>query len=334
MRTPRAALTLTVAALAVSLAACGGPAGTGAPAATTAQGGATVVDDSCGVRTEHPAAPQRAVTLTSNATETMLELGLEKSMVGTAYLRGRTIAPKYTQAYTGIPVLSSEQPTKEQLLAAGPDFVYSGYPDGFSPKTGHTREQLAADKIKTHLHPEGCSRGKVSLDLIYQEVETIGRIFRVEDRAKASVTALKERVAKVRERIGDARPVNVFLYASGTDKAQTTGGHSMATALIEAAGGKNVVDDLDNRWGAVSWEQVAQRNPDIILIREEGTTPEYESPSVEAKKKILEGIPALAATPAMKNRRFATITLGQLQPGPYSVDGIEHLAKQFHPDAG
>lgn len=332
---PLTALSL-LATSALLLAACGGAGGTGAPSSAASASGSSspVVVEDCGVRTEFGAAPSRAVALTSNATETMLELGLGDRMVGTAYMRGREIAPKYAQAYARVPVLSSEQPTKEQLLAATPDFVYSGYPDGFSQKSGHTREQLAADKINTHLHPEGCSKGKVSVDLIFSEIETIGRIFRVEGRAKKSVDELKQRVAAVKERVGKDKPVTVFLYASGTDKAATAGGHSMTTALIEAAGGKNIFDDLTTRWDDASWEQVAQRDPDIILIREEGTTPQYQSPSVEAKKKTLESIPALAATSAMKNKRFATITLSQLQPGPYSIDGIEHLAKQFHPNAG
>ncbi|MES6325417.1 ABC transporter substrate-binding protein, partial [Cutibacterium acnes] len=39
---------------------------------------------SCGVSQVFESAPKRAVTLTSTATETMLELGLEKRMVGTA----------------------------------------------------------------------------------------------------------------------------------------------------------------------------------------------------------------------------------------------------------
>lgn len=288
--------------------------------------------DNCGITTEYSTAPRRAVSLTSNATETLLELGLQDQMVGTAYMRGREIAPAYTDAYNQVPVLSSEQPSMEQLLAAEPDFVYSGYPDGFSEKNGHTREQLEAAGIKTHLTPEGCSTGPVRVEDIFDEIKVIGSIFGVDDRAEVSVAKFRERLDAVRKQTGGAKPVKVFLYASGTDKASTTGGNSMATALIEAAGGENIFSDISERWMSVSWEQVAERNPDVILVREEGTTPEYQSPSVQKKIDDLNKVPAIAETTAIKDQRFPTITLSQLQPGPYSIDGIEHLAKQFHPD--
>lgn len=287
--------------------------------------------DNCGITTEYTAAPEHAVTLTSNATETMLELGLEDRMVGTAYMRGREIAPEYTDAYEQVPILSSEQPTMEQLIDADPDFVYSGYPDGFSEKTGHTREQLGDVGIDTHLNPEGCATGPVDIDDIFAEITTIGEIFRVPDRAEDSVAELRARLDDVRSRVGDEEPVTVFLYASGTDTASTTGANSMATALIEAAGGVNIFGDVPERWMSVSWEQVAERNPDVILVREEGTTPQYQSPSVTTKIADLKAVPAISATTAIRNEAFPTITLSQLQPGPYSIDGVEHLARQFHP---
>ena len=286
--------------------------------------------DNCGITTEYATVPERAVTLTSNATETMLELGLEDRMVGTAYMRGREIAPSYTEAYEQIPVLSSEQPTMEQLLEADPDFVYSGYPDGFSEKNGHTREQLAEVDVSTHLNPEGCATDEVSLEDIFTEITTIGGIFGVPERAEESIAALRARLEAVQESVGDAEPVRVFLYASGTDKAQTTGGNSMASQLIEAAGGENIFADVPERWMSVSWEQVAERQPDVILVREEGTTPQYQSPSVATKIEDLRAVPVIADTPAMRAEAFPTITLSQLQPGPFSIDGVEHLAEQFH----
>lgn len=291
-----------------------------------------IVDANCGMTTTYTSIPKRVVTLTSNATETLLELGLQDAMVGTAYLRGREIAPKYQAAFGKIPILSSEQPTMEQILAVSPDFVYSGYPDGFSDKTGHNRQQLKEKGIDSHLNPEGCSKAKVNIADIYAEISAIGNIFGVPDRAAASNAELKARVDAIQAKVGQRR-VRVFLYASGTDKAATTGGNSMATALIEAAGGENIFSDVSERWMSVSWEQVAQRNPDIILVREEGTTPKYQSPSVESKIATLKGVAAISGTTAMQRNAFATLTLSQLQPGPYSIDGIEHMARQFHPEA-
>ncbi|MFL0579838.1 ABC transporter substrate-binding protein [Dietzia sp. 179-F 9C3 NHS] len=319
------------AAVVVSLclvAACGSPVEDITAAGDTSVEYTDV--NNCGVTTEYSTVPERAVSLTSNATETMLELGLEDRMAGTAYMRGREIAPAYTDQYAMVPVLSSEQPTREQLLAVDPDFVYSGYPDGFGERTGHTRDQLAELGIDRHLNPEGCATEPVSVENIFAEIGTIGGIFGVSDRAEESIAALRARLDEVRAAVRDKEPIRVFLYASGTDKAQTTGGNSMATRLIEAAGGENVFADVPERWMSVSWEQVAERRPDVILVREEGTTPQYRSPSVAKKIRDLESVPAIAGTPAMTAGAFSTITLSQLQPGPFSIDGVEHLAEQFH----
>ena len=96
----------------------------------------------------------------------MLELGLEKRMVGTAYQRNRPIGSQYKKAYDSIPILASGQPSMEKLLSVNPDFVYSGYPDGFSKSNGHTREDLKKLGIKTHLSPVGCS-DQVKTCLLY-----------------------------------------------------------------------------------------------------------------------------------------------------------------------
>ena len=282
--------------------------------------------ESCGVTQTYDAPPKRAVTLTSTATETMLELGLGDKMVGTAYLKGRTIGPQYKAAYDKIPVLAAGQPSMEQLLAVNPDFVYAGYPDGFSDSTGHTRQQLQDLGIKTHLSPVGCTDEPKKLQDEPDELKTIGEIFNVNAAADKAIKKYDATVDKVKKTVKSAKRPKVFLYNSGTDAPQTVGGWAYASVMIDAAGGENIFADQPLRWGKMSWEQVAAANPDIILIYD------YLDPSVDSKIETLKNIPALADTTAIKDGNFATISLSLAQPGPRSADGIEELAKQFHPD--
>lgn len=58
--------------------------------------------------------PKRAITLNQHATEIMLALGLQDSMVGTAYLDDQ-ILPKFKDAYEKIPVLSKQYPSKKSF---------------------------------------------------------------------------------------------------------------------------------------------------------------------------------------------------------------------------
>ncbi len=41
----------------------------------------------------------------------------------------------------------------------------------------------------------------------------------------------------------------------------------MPTAIIEAAGGKNVMDNMETSWASTSWESVAARKPDFLERR-------------------------------------------------------------------
>lgn len=325
----------SVAALAVvlTLGACGSPVTeTSAAAEVSAAGvGGTrtvypLTVESCGVTQTFDAAPVRAVTLTSTATEAMLELGLGEKMVGTAYLGNREIGAQYAEAYGKIPVLAHKQPSMEQLLAADPDFVYAGYPDGFSESTGHTRGQLQDLGIDTHLSPVGCTDEPKTLGDMPTELLTIGKIFDVNDAAAAAVDRFTARVDETLATVAGGDRPKVFLYNSGEAAPQTVGGWAYASAMIDAAGGRNILADEPLRWGKVSWEQVAVANPDIIAIYD------YLDPSVESKIATLKNTPALAGTAAIRNNRFAVISLSLAQPGPRSAEGVEELARQFHPE--
>lgn len=282
--------------------------------------------ESCGVTQTFEAAPAAAVTLTSTATETMLELGLGDKLVGTAYLGDRKIGEEYREEYNKIAVLADRQPSMEQILAVEPDFVYAGYPDGFSETTGHTREQLQNLGILTHLSPVGCTDEPKELDDVPEELALIGKIFDVGDAAAAAIEEFNARVEEVESVVKDADRPSVFLYNSGADAPTTVGGWAYPSVMIEAAGGANIFADEALRWGKVSWEQVAVANPDIIVIYD------YLDPSVESKIATLNSIPAIANTTAILEQNFAVVSLSNAQPGPRSAEGIEILAEQFHPD--
>ncbi|BBG04961.1 MULTISPECIES: ABC transporter substrate-binding protein [Pseudonocardia] len=319
---PGAAL---AAASLLFLAGCGAAVQDSPTTAGTADG-FPVVDDNCGVETVYDAPPARAVTLTSNATELMLELGLQDSMVGTAYLKNRPIGEQYAEAYGSVPVIAPGQPSLEQLLAVEPDFVYAGYPDGFSESSGHTRERLGELGVRTHLNPESCRDGRSGFDDLFGEIDRIGAVFGVPDRAAESVSGLRDRLDTVTEQLGTVEPVPVFVYNSGADAPRTAGGKAILTEIIERAGGRNVFDDVDERWPQVSWEQVAQRRPAVILIYD------YLEPSVESKIETLRATPAVADVPALATNAFPTVGLSLAQPGPRSVDAVEQLARDLHPD--
>ncbi|MFF8512879.1 ABC transporter substrate-binding protein [Streptomyces sp. NPDC015492] len=321
MSRPRRTL-LPAALLLPLLAACSAPAAQ-APDAGAAPGFPYTVTN-CGVRTTFTAPPKRAVTMNQHVTEVMLALGLEKSLVGTAYLDD-TVLPAYKKAYDSVPVLAKEYPSKEALLAANPDFVYGGYSSAFASKDGRSRDDLKRAGISTRLNTEYCPSGSPSVDDLYREVEEVGRTFGVPDRATTWVRGARTTVAATEKRLKGTAPVSVFVYDSGDKTAFTAGGKGIGNELITRAGGRNVFADLDKAFGDATWEQVVARKPEVVVIYDYGST------TVEQKKQRLLDDPALKDVPAIKNRRFAVMPLSDTVLGVRVPAAVDKLAAQLHP---
>ncbi|MGW4837676.1 ABC transporter substrate-binding protein [Streptomyces globisporus] len=326
-RTP--ALIAAAVLLPLALTACSssseGDAATGDKVSATGEGFPYTVKN-CGVTTTYKAPPKRVVTMNQHVTEIMLELGLKKSLVGTAYLDDKVL-PKYAKDYASVPVLAKEYPSYEQVLAANPDFVYGGYGSAFTAGDGRGREAFKKSGIETRLNTESCTKGDQPTDTLYEEIREVGRTFGISDRAEAWVKQAKADNAATAKKLADLKPVSVFVYDSGDKTAFTAGGEGIGNELIERAGGTNVFADLDKAFGDASWENVVDRKPDVIVIYDYGAT------TVEQKKKRLLDDPALADVPAIKNKRFAVMPLSDAVLGVRVPAAVDKLAGQLHPEA-
>lgn len=283
-----------------------------------------VVIDNMGEKLVFTEPPQRAVTLNQHATEVMLALGLENSMVGTAYLDDQ-ILPEYKEQYDKIPVLSEQYPSQEVFFAANPDFAYAGWKSAFTEKTLGSRAELAGQGVQTYVQ-ESSNKTGPTLEDVYQDILNIGRIFQVEERAQALVDDMKREVGQIQDSIGTvSEPVKVFVYDSGNDTAFTAA-NTHLTSLINMAGGKNIFDDIEKGWATVSWEEVVNRNPGVIVIVDYGDT------SVEQKKALLLSNAALADVAAIKNKRFVVMPLSAAAEGIRAPMALRTLASGFYPD--
>ncbi|MFD5429504.1 ABC transporter substrate-binding protein [Streptomyces sp. NPDC127084] len=317
---------LSAMAAALLIAGCGGTAERkDAPSADPAAKGFPVTVSNCGVKTTYQRPPQRSVSMNQHATEVMLALGLEKSMVGTSYLDDR-ILPEYQGAYDGIKVLAKEYPSFETLLAAEPDFTYGGFASTFDEKEGRSRDALSKAGINSYLNIEECPSGPVTMTAMDQEIRNVAKIFGVPDRAERQLKKLHGTLDTVEDKLAGTTRVKIFVYDSGDKTAFTAGGAGIGNEMIELAGGVNLFADLDKAFGDVSFEQVAERAPEVIVIYDYGDQP------VEDKKKFLLANPALKDVPAVKNKRFAVLPLSSTVLGVRVPSGVESLARQLHPD--
>ncbi|WP_326705620.1 ABC transporter substrate-binding protein [Streptomyces cyaneofuscatus] len=325
-RTP--ALIAAAVLLPLALTACSTPEGdepTGDKAAAKSDGFPYTVTN-CGVTTTYKAPPKRVVTMNQHVTEIMLELGLTKSLVGTAYLDDKVL-PKYAKDYASVPVIAKEYPSYEQVLATNPDFVYGGYSSAFTAGDGRGREAFKKSGIETRLNTESCAKADTPMETLYEEIREVGRTFGVTDRAEAWIKQAKADNAATAKKLKDLKALPVFVYDSGDKTAFTAGGKGIGNELITRAGGTNIFADLDKSFGDASWENVVARKPEAIVIYDYGST------TVAQKKKRLLDDPALADVPAIKNKRFAVMPLSDAVLGVRVPAAVEKLAAQLHPAA-
>ena len=82
----------------------------------------------------------------------------------------------------------------------------------------------------------------------------------------------------------------------------------------------------DTTWATVSWEEVVERAPEVIVINDYGST------SLEEKIEELKENPALADVPAIRDGRITSVTLCESFASSMTGDTIEKFARSFHPD--
>jgi len=164
---------------------------------------------------------------------------------------------------------------------------------------------------------------KASIDDMYADLKNLGAIFGVESRAEELVNGYKSDLASFLENLGSDNPVRVFVYDSGEDAPFTAGRYAMPTVLIEAAGGRNVMDDFEKSWATVTWEEVIERNPEVIVIVN------YGDVTAEQKREFMMSNPAFAALDAVKNDRFVTLEYVEATPGPRNIQAVKTLARAF-----
>ena len=265
-------------------------------------------------------APEKVLTLGPNCTELFAALGLSDKVIGRSLVNhSRGPLPEYADAVNSIPQLNYAEATREAILTSGADFIYAI--DWEISDSGCNIEEAESYGMNVYVN------SATTLDGQYKEILDIGKLFGIEDVAESFVEDQRARISEIEEKVSGKEPLKVLVYDSGNNGVFTCSGENFETMLIECAGGKNIFDDMnDKQWITVSYEEVLERAPDIILIHD------YDSPSYEEKVAEIKANPSLSQLECVKNNRFAKITLESVLPGNRMAYAVESMAEQFHPE--
>ncbi|RPI86825.1 MAG: ABC transporter substrate-binding protein [Chloroflexi bacterium] len=163
---------------------------------------------------------------------------------------------------------------------------------------------------------------------LYENLITVGKLTGHEQEASVLAGELRERVALVEEKVGQAneRPL-VFYELDGTESSNpwTAGAGTFIDKLITMAGGNNLGGKLESEWAQMSLEALLIEDPEYILLGDSI----WGGVTVESVRERT-GWQNLSAVKEGRVFPFDDNLLSR--PGPRMVDGLEALARLLHPD--
>lgn len=281
----------------------------------------------------------RIVSLLPSATEIVYSLGLADDLVGVTHECDFPEQAKQKPIVSVSALPPAADPVEvDRLVSAsidGGDPIYrldSVAIRELAPDLVLTQDLCAVCAVPSgHVHEaldvlgweaEVLSLDPGSIDEVLDSVLQVGRATGTEERAAQIVTGLRERLRRVTDAVSGAPRPRTF--ALEWPDPPFNGGH-WVPEMIETAGGDAVLGCPGTPSIRVSWEEIAEAAPEIVVFMPCG----YNAEQAAAEAKPLLDRPEFAAVSA-----FYAVDANAYysRPGPRLVDGIELFAATLHPD--
>ncbi|MDQ0324600.1 iron complex transport system substrate-binding protein [Rhodopseudomonas julia] len=298
--------------------------------------------ENCGEEITFDKAPERAVALGQNTAEIMLLLGLKDRMAATAFWPSEVL-PELRAAKDEVDVLTVEFPTLESVLSKQPDFVAAMLTTLMGPDSKVARrDDFERLDIPTYLAPSACSTtlnandaygsrdALWTMDLLYQEIDDLARIFDVADRGEALIADLKAREAALRaEFSGSEHPTFVFWFSSPSpaDDAYLGGGNGPSGYIADLLGGSNAIE-TEADWPTLGWEGIMAADPTVIVASQVDRK-RWALDAADAKIAYLTSDPTVSQMEAVKKGRLVVMSGAAMNPSIQTLYGAEEVARQL-----
>jgi iron complex transport system substrate-binding protein len=166
-----------------------------------------------------------------------------------------------------------------------------------------------------------------SLREIFENIRTVARVCDVPERAEGVLAGLSARVETVRRRAAQVAERPRCFLVEWVDPLFCAG--HWGPELVEIAGGSDLLGRKHQRSVQVSWEQVVDAQPEVIVLALCG----YDVERARCDFELLRAYPGFESLPAARAARVYAVDANALfaRPGPRIVDSLELLAGILHP---
>lgn len=257
-----------------------------------------------------PADIRRVVSLAPSLTEIVYQLGRGKLLKGAtqfSYIPAEAKLLPRVGSYVRIDV--------EKVVALEPDLCLATK-DGNPQHIVSRLESLGIPVYVVDPH---------SIEDIMQTMLGLGDLLGAEHRAAAIVADMRRRVDAITGKLAgvETKP-GVFFQIDAAPIVSASSG-TFINELIVKAGGRNLVADAAIRYPKLSWEDILQYSPDVVLIATMAG-----GHSIESLKSGWYRWPQL---PAVKNGRIHVVDADLVdRPTSRLIDGLEVFARLIHPE--
>lgn len=268
----------------------------------------TVVDDR-GVEVTFDEVPESIISLMPSNTEILFELGVGDQIIGA------TDYDTYPEDALKIERVSDSMTINaERIIELQPDVVFA-YTAGEEPQV----EQLESAGLKVFVIKSASTVADV-----YGDIEQIGEVLNLEDRADDIVSGIEEKITAIEEKTASIdKKKKVYFEISPAPDIWSIGSGTFQQELITAAGVENLYADQQG-WFAVTEEDLITRNPEAII-----TTVNY---SEDPKGEILAR-QGWSNITAIQNKEVYELNADILnRPGPRIGEAIEQIASTIYPE--
>jgi iron complex transport system substrate-binding protein len=356
-------LTAVLLTAAVLVSGCGAGSGPAerpvvAPVDVTLGGAPTptrypLTIQNCGHPVTFTGPPRRVVVLSGGSVaeaQSLLLLDLGDRVIVNAQRYGASDAPGLSERVAALPTAGlpsrglgqSADPSAEQVLAARPDLVLSGWSGGFDPAAGFAgRDELARIGANTLVNPVNCAMGnpratpeeqaayqgaspKSSLEFLL----LLGQVFDVSERAHAVARGLADRIAATNAKVAGTDAARIVVtypeMSTGSDVPAVLAGGTYDRVLAAAGGVSSFPPASRTFTRTIGAEQLAAADVDLLVIG--AISPREDLPAIA--ERLFAAYPQWAAS---RRRAWVGVSDGMFL-GPTNAWAIEKIAKAAHPD--
>ena len=177
----------------------------------------------------------------------------------------------------------------------------------------------------TNSHPQVISLQPDLLTEVWDDIKRVAQTLGVD--SKPALDKLQNRTKSISDKVKDKSEKPTVVAIEWTEPLMV--GANWIPELIEIAGGKSLLSVKGKHSPYISWDSLAEADPDVIVIMPCG----FDLERTEQESRVLTQHPHWNNLKAVKNGKVFIVDGNAYfnRPGPRLVDSAEILAEIFHP---